>query len=249
MPGCDVGEIAKREWLDWLAERTEGDGIAGYDAVGWPAATWVLHAMYEDLGVTSEATHDEVRHARLAAGLERPLIVGSVNLDEESTVIGGSLGMSEPPGAGWARLRWHDLATRLAVDFVDKDVPPCSRWFPYRSWPARIEPPDEESLDVASLRVLVDRLAMGSVDRDLTRCVAYYSPLANGASFDETWMREIELGDIPSCVDRSAGRIGTPSNWWPLDRSWMVYTDWDLWATKVSGPTDLIALVESDPDL
>ena len=29
----------------------------------------------------------------------------------------------------------------------------------------------------------------------------------------------------------------TPSNWRPLDRSWFVYTDWDLWGTKFSGNT------------
>ena len=43
--------------------------------------------------------------------------------------------------------------------------------------------------------------------------------------------------------------IGTPSNFWPSDRSWFVYTDWDLWGTKVSGPAVLINAIRSDPNL
>ena len=37
----------------------------------------------------------------------------------------------------------------------------------------------------------------------------------------------------------------TPSNIWPADRSWFVYTDYDLWATRISGSQALIdALIE-----
>lgn len=62
-------------------------------------------------------------------------------------------------------------------------------------------------------------------------------------------MREFDLGDVRTLVEPSDGRVSTPSNWWPLDESWMVYTDWDLWATKVSGPSELITSIESDQDL
>jgi hypothetical protein len=31
----------------------------------------------------------------------------------------------------------------------------------------------------------------------------------------------------------------TPNNIWPEDRSWFVFTDADLWATKVSGSLEL----------
>lgn len=41
--GGEVDEIVQRQWLDWLAEITDGDGITGFDAGGWPATTWVLH--------------------------------------------------------------------------------------------------------------------------------------------------------------------------------------------------------------
>lgn len=246
--GRELDESEQRLWLDWLADRSDDDGIAGFDASGWPASTWVLHSMTEDLASASEATWDDVRRERLAAGLEAPLIVGSINLEEQSTVIGGSLGMSEQSPGQRARLRWHDLAARLNVDFETNDRPPSFRWFPYRSWPARIDPPDEGSLDVASLLALVELLAAAD-GGSTSNCIAYYSPLANGARFDETWMREVDVTDVPSLVDRSAGRVGSPSNWWSLDTSWMVFTDWDLWATKVSGPDALIAAIERDQRL
>ena len=244
-----MDEIVQNQWLGWLAEITDRDGIAGFDAAGWPAATWVLHSIYEDRADTSEATHDDVRQARLAAGLDTPMMIGDVNLDEQTTVIGGSLGMSERPEGAWTRLRWHELAARLAIDFSDKEVPPCFRWFPYRSWPSRLDPPDEGSLDEASLEALVDLLGAQSSKGESTRCVAYYCPLANRGNFDETWMREVELRHLRALVDTSQGQLGTPSNWWAADRSWMVYTNWDLWATKISGPAALIASIEADPRL
>lgn len=62
-------------------------------------------------------------------------------------------------------------------------------------------------------------------------------------------MEEVDLGDVANLVDRAQGRIGTPSNLWPLDRSWMMFTDWDLWGTKVSGPRELMDAIQSAPGL
>jgi len=41
----------------------------------------------------------------------------------------------------------------------------------------------------------------------------------------------------------------TPSNLWPDDRSWFVYTDADLMATKVKGSAALIAALVDDVHL
>jgi hypothetical protein len=59
----------------------------------------------------------------------------------------------------------------------------------------------------------------------------------------------VTIADVGSLVGRTSVRVGTPTNWWSADASWMVYTDWDLWATKVSGPPALIASIESDARL
>lgn len=38
----------------------------------------------------------------------------------------------------------------------------------------------------------------------------------------------------------------SPSNIWPADGSWLIYTDWDLWGTKIYGPPELLSLIEAD---
>ncbi len=128
--------------------------MTGFDAVGWEAATWVLHSIYEDVAIDGGATHDDVRREAVARGSESPLIIGSVNLDEQSTVIGNSLGMSEPPIEKCVRLRWRDLAARLSITFDVNEVPPCFRWFPYRSWPASLHPLTKDRSTVSAWRRL-----------------------------------------------------------------------------------------------
>ena len=224
--------------------------MAGFDAVGWDASVWVLHSMYEEPSKGYELTHDDLRRQRIAAGLESPIILPGVNLSDDTTVlVGNALGMSErPQGVEVVRLLWRDLAARLGFDLDHNDVPPCYRWFPYQSWPVGIAAADEGSLDAESLDALVDLLAERSPLGRSTRCVAHYGALATG-DFDTVWMRRVLLGDIASLVDASDGRSGSPSNWWPEDRSWFVYTDWDLWGTKVSGSRELIDAIANDERL
>jgi hypothetical protein len=41
----------------------------------------------------------------------------------------------------------------------------------------------------------------------------------------------------------------TPSNIWPADRSWFIYTDYDLWATRISGSYVLIDALTEDNEI
>jgi hypothetical protein len=207
------------EWLDDI------DGFCGYDAPGWERHVWVLHAMHEADDRPSGLSHDEVRRIELGAGTVEPLVVGNVNLDElapEAAVIGNALGASGDPGEGWHRLRWSDLAARL-----------------------NIAPPAEGSLDREQFRSLLDRLAPRSATGWDTTCIAYRCPLRTGDFSNHTMHRCSlrELGDLYE------DRAGAPSNIWPEDRQWFVYTDHDLWATKVSGSSTLIDSLQRDPEL
>ena len=239
----------KASWRSWLVELSSGgEGVTGFDAAGWEASTWILHFMYEALDRNRRLTHDDVHREAVRRGIAAPLIVGSVNLDEVSTVVGNSSGMSTPD-SGWLRLPWRALSERLSIRLGENEFPPCFRWFPYKSWPANLMPPDEGSLDAACLHALVEQLVLFSPHGRATRCIAYYSPLASGGNFYDTWMEEVNLGEVASLVDPARGRVGTPSNLWPIDLSWMMFTDWDLWGTKVSGPRGLIDALESASDL
>ena len=232
----------------WLAARADQDLHSGFDAGGWASSVWILHAMYE-LPISGVVpSFDELRRRRLDQGLEEPLIVGSVNLDQGLVATGVPLGSTEGPGPEWRRLRWVRLADRLGVSLRDHQYPPCDRWFPYRSWPANIQPPCEGSLDEETLVRLLDVLAAHSPEGSQTRCLAYYSPLACG-DFDAVTMFEGALADIPTVIDPAQGRPGSPSNIWPQDRSWLVYTDWDLCATRLSGSSVLVDAAIADTEL
>lgn len=137
-------------------------GWAACNAVGWPAHTWILHAMYETDQLPRGLTHDDVHRAELGAGTKPPTVIGDVNLDETPGVLvtGGRLRRSGSPGAGWTRLRWLELAARLRVDLLASGSPPCGRWFPYGSWPVNTRPPAEGSPDLSEQPRSSDRPAI-----------------------------------------------------------------------------------------
>ncbi len=76
-------------------------------------------------------------------------------------------------------------------------------------------------------------------------CVA---SLASG-DFDHPTLLSGPLKAIRELVEGENPYESTPSNFWPHDRTWFVWTDWDLWATKISGSPALIDAVRAEPDL
>jgi hypothetical protein len=231
------------------AARKGPDGFTGYDATGWDATVWVVHAMYETDEIPSDITHDEARRIELASGAAEPDMLGEINLDEafaDATLTGGILGASAWPGPGWRRLFWRELAARLDVDPYARDVPPCYRSFPYESWPLNIAPPAEGSLDREQFVFLLDHLAAASRDGNQTVCTAYRAPIVT-VDFDNHTVFECEFRELFGLYDSEGD--GAPNNIWPDDRAWFTYTDYDLWATKVSGSQDLIARILEDDEL
>ena len=231
------------EWLGGV----ESDGAAsGFDPEGWEASVWIAHAMYELPGIAVDYTHHDAHTARLAAGIEEPTIIGSVDFDKDFIVTGVQLGFVGRPSERWGRLRWSELATRLGTSMDDQEFPPCFRWFPYRSWPASLQPPPEGSLDELSLHALIPHLSAAAPAGE---CVASFGLLAVGMREEAIRCFRGPVSQVEELIDRSEGRIGTPSNIWAKDRSWFVYTDWDLWGTKVSGSQSLIDDLILDPAL
>lgn len=236
-------------WFAWLRERSGGeDGCTGFDAGGWEDSTWVLHSMFEQPGSDGSATHDDVLRAALRSGDIVPQSEGERILHERCTSVGCSMSMGIPM-PGWVRLHWRELAKRLSIDLLGNKYPPCFRWFPYSSWPANLEPPNEGTLDSTCLAALTDVLAAWSRDGRVAPCAAFYSPVADGLRFNELCMHEVALGDIVKLVRPVGHQQGTPNNFWPVDKSWMVFTDHDLWGTKVSGPRSLIDALRASREL
>jgi hypothetical protein len=247
-----VRPVEDPEALRWLAARTaepEQGEVCGYDAGGWAAATWILNAMYEHPDRPAGVTYDDVEKAaperrRRWRWIRRGFARVDV-LETLGALTGVTLGRTGWPGAGWRRLLWSELGDRLGVDPMAPGAP-GPRSFPYVSWPLSIEPPGEGSLDREQFERLVSLLAGRSSDGGRTRCVAFYGMLHS----DDLTRRVVtsRLDDLVDLYD-DEDVLGSPSNIWPEDRSWLVYTDWDLWGTKVSGDAALIADLEDDPAL
>ncbi|MGW8846169.1 hypothetical protein ACWGNE_00150 [Streptomyces xiamenensis] len=56
------------------------------------------------------------------------------------------------------------------------------------------------------------------------------------------------LGDAWALYEHPGIDFG-PSNLWTRDRSWVLCTDYDLWAIKVAGPREVIDVILDDPTL
>ncbi|CAM3308437.1 hypothetical protein [Stackebrandtia soli] len=240
--GWTVGDGAE---IDWLVELT-GPEVTGFDPGGTPDGLWILNAMYEN-ETPSARTHHERHRADLADGTTEPWRFGSYDERDHPELIvpGGGLGWSAHPGAGWRRLLWSELAERIGDPIVPPGLYPSYRAFPSvrrdGSWPESILPPTEGSMDRDSFRRLATVLAR--FDDPRTTVFAHYCPCVTG-EYDEYRVYRGRLGDLDA-LEELNGEFG-PSNLWPADRAWLTYTDYDLWGTKVSGPPELLRLIDQD---
>jgi hypothetical protein len=256
VPQDDVAAL-----LEWLAGKDPNG--TGYDQVGWEDSVWVLHAMFERDGLPDDSHLDWRLQAR-DEGIADPTRLGSVDIAAELKELRGRAGsvlsgpvdggfiptgiplgfVRTPPQPPWHRLRWSEFAVREGL-VLGSDWPAIP-WFP-ESFPVRILPPPESSLDEASLVALIRLLTTHS--GRTTGCVAYYSAVSTFGDDTSTFMFTGELGEVPTLLADGHAMRDTPTNLWPDDRSWFVYTDSDLMATKVSGPARLIAAIIADPTL
>lgn len=206
--------------------------------------------MYHNSNLDGLGSHDDHHRRMVSAGEASPLIIGELNLDEAGTVTGSPLGFVGRPGARWRRLLWPDyLGWGDGPHLPDLAVPPCYRWFSHRSWPLSIKPPPEASLDEASLEELVAVLAEHSSHGRDTTCLVFYGSLAAG-DFDTPHVWQGPLAAVGDLIeDRGGSYPSSPTNFWPRDRSWFVWTDSDLSGTKVSGTDALIEAIEASSQL
>ncbi|MCD9145682.1 hypothetical protein [Streptomyces albireticuli] len=239
----------------WLAHLSGDDGLTGYLVPGLPDAAWVLNAMYEREEGPGTVSHHAARRAALADGSAEPLVAGGLDLDGEGLLTtGGGLGWARHPGPGWRRLRWAELARRGGEPVVREGMLPSYRSAPDAtaedgSWLVGVEPPTEGSLDRESWDRLTALLAEHSPAGPDTPCLAYYNPMVMRAvEYDSRHVLAGRLGDARALAGLDDPDF-SPSNLWAADGSWVVCTDYDLWATKVAGPTSLVGAVLADTEL
>jgi hypothetical protein len=217
-------EVDERE-LGWLVDVC-GQEVTGFGPPPYPAGLWILHAMYE------AETEALAPHRRAE--------------DEDEA---DEAGWPADPGLGWRRLRWHELAERTGDPVVAQHVAPQYRVPSFRAFPSvkqgdglweRIRWSDWGSLDRESFHSLAGVLRRFSGSD--TVAFAHPCPLRDPGA--EPHVFRGQLRDLEALEQLDAHY--SPANIWPADRSWLVYTDWDLSGTKVYGPPELLKMVEED---
>jgi hypothetical protein len=146
-----------------------------------------------------------------------------------------------------ARRRWRDV--------TDEDLAAVSK---ARGWPPNamylirnLHWPDIEVEEGVfggeSLTVLLG--IVGESSGPDVACFAYYG-MVPANEYESLTVLEGTLSSISGLTGNDDLFRGlSPSNWWPADRSWFVWTDYDLTATRVSGSRALIETVRSHPQL
>lgn len=145
-----------------------------------------------------------------------------------------------------SRIWWNELIARHAIDVRSQQMPPYLGWFHNATLPEEVvaaSPPG--ALDNASLARLI-ALLLAATGSGPAGCIGYWSPLA--VDLATPLYFEFDLRADNAFGDRQTFSP-TPSNWWPHDLSWMVYSDGDLCATQVSGSSTLIASIRADGEL
>lgn len=181
---------------------------------------------------------------------------------------GDLCGMDVP---GWEDDTWilHDLTVPIDLsdreegprfrrrwrDVTDKDLAAVSK---ARGWPpnsmyliGNLHWPDIEVEEGVfggeSLAALLD--IVGELSGPDVACFAYYG-MVPANEYESLTVLEGTLSAIGGLTGNEDSFWGlSPSNWWPADRSWFVWTDYDLTATRVSGSRELIETVRSHPQL
>ncbi|MFF3013764.1 hypothetical protein [Streptomyces sp. NPDC057939] len=252
--------LAASAETDWLRELVAEDGLTGFMPPALPDAAWVLHAMYEHELGPFDMSYVEYQRAFLnscgnSAGAGAAIIPGLDPADvftDPSDPFAKSTG--EHPGPRHRRLRWAELARRTGDPVVAEGRLPGPTSFPSLresgGWPVGITSPSEGSLDRSDWNRLVEILIEHSPQGAGSRCLAYYTPLGQGAEdFDNLHVRAGRLADAKVLYDHPEEDAWTPSNLWADDRSWVLCTDYDLRATKVAGPAPLVEALLTDSEI
>jgi Probable lipoprotein LpqN len=232
MPGLTHQELRRQLDPDGVGERPTADDLRALFSRGLN-------------DIDDSELEELVAAVRRSGGPGGGVVVASVDglID-----TGIPLGFVETPhGTHWRRLRWAELAQRDGRRLGADVQWPGYAWFA-QSFPVGIQPPPEGSLDELTLHALIRVLERNSSPEVLADCVAYYSDVATFGR-DERFVFTGDLRDVPRLLSGEHHMKATPSNLWPADKSWFVYTDADLMATKVSGSAELIAAISAEEEL
>jgi len=236
-------QISDHSAFDWIAQNLDRDGFAVSRLLPPVFAAYrkILHAIHVDLSVSDRSlSWDEA--ARATIWVDRSSAPDVTKDIVRDLVSGGTVVRGVPDGPfPRARILWRELAAQYAVNFTPQITDEAfTQVFPGRSWPRYLAGPYEGTLDEESCRRLIEILTPLTGTQ---KCFFYYDLIATRSL--ETRLYSGRLDEVLSTF-QIEGAHGTPSYWWPEDRTWCVCTDSDLTYTILGGSGDLTRVVDGD---
>ncbi|QFT87861.1 hypothetical protein FIU87_04265 [Bacillus sp. THAF10] len=109
---------------------------------------------------------------------------------------------------------------------------------------------NEGKLDTDELKEVVSELRAFTNDQE---CYFYYEVLKTIYAQPEDIGEHLYSGRLNDVLPLSRigemGGLGSPTSWWPEDKSWCVFTGYDLEYSLVGGSKNLITALLSNPNL
>jgi hypothetical protein len=180
----------------------------------------------------------------------------------------GGFGFTPRPPEEWHRVLWKDVAAAKGVELRGpmsdgREVPPCFRWDAMLSWQDSplfnagedtVAYPSEGSLGQLELQHLVPLLMTHATTSKMLGVPSYADPTGRVFDSGQDEGRYAFTFELPSMLDALLNHSKpnerfTPELWWPEDRSWLVWSDWDLLGTKIFGSHALIQQIREHQDI
>ncbi|WP_285247485.1 hypothetical protein [Pseudarthrobacter sp. efr-133-R2A-89] len=250
--------MGESEDLRALPEGWAWDGLAGPE-LAWMGDGFLKDPVGDTLpnGFTNSAW---ILHAQFFRPANEP---AEPKPDDLDSMPGFGFGAHAP--AGWQRITWAETASLKAVPVRGPaggdglEIPPCYRWEALlndRDAGHVVHPgaqrdssvwPTEGSLGKADLEALVPILAAHTVS---TRMLGgRFAPITSLVNAEATRFFTFELATMLPSMLATGVQEFSPELWWPEDRAWVVWTDYDLMGTRVFGSTDLIVALKESHDI
>jgi hypothetical protein len=138
---------------------------------------------------------------------------------------------------------WHTLAKRYGLAFHPEfNHESFRKAFATGSWPRYLLAPAEGTLDRKTCEALI------SVLKPLSQTERIYFRFSDYLMNDLPHLYSGDLNELTAFLTKP-NFGGTPECWWAEDRSWCVYTDWDLTFTLIGGSRTLVEACVAHPML
>jgi|HubBroStandDraft_6_1064221.scaffolds.fasta_scaffold06787_2 hypothetical protein len=225
--GRDVPPAQGADSPDWT-----GNVVAQCIPRGFSAYCKLFHPIHEDASIRSHnLTWDEEKRDNPAPVETEPGKKALAAILSDSLLVGRWSGVEEAENA---RVSWRTLSERYGLLFHPEFNPESFRKaFETGSWPRYLLGPAEGTLDRKTCETLI------SVLKPFNKEQTVYFRFSDYLMNDQPHLYSGDLNELTSFLTKP-NFGGTPECWWPQDRSWCVYTDWDLTFTLIAGSRELV---------